>query len=38
MPGIYGRISDPDTLEWIDSIIKIGGGNMCDNPYAENKQ
>lgn len=38
MPGIYGRISDPETLEWIDTIISLGGGKKCDNPLADNRQ
>lgn len=37
MPGIYGRISDPETLDWIGSIVSLGGGKMCDNPLADNR-
>lgn len=38
MPGIYGRISETGTMDWINSVIKKGGGEMCDNPYSQVKK
>lgn len=35
MPGIYGRIAEVDTLQWIYSVIDNSGGEMCDNPHAD---
>lgn len=35
MPGIYGRIAESGTMEWINSVIQQSSGEMCDNPLAQ---
>ena len=37
MPGIYGRIAEPETIEWIHSVIIKGVGEMCNNPHAKDQ-
>lgn len=32
IPGIYGRLSYPNTLSWIKQYIKIHQGNVCTDP------
>jgi secreted trypsin-like serine protease len=31
-PGIYGRIADSFTLNWINQYIQRGRGNVCKDP------
>ena len=37
-PGIYSRLSEPQTLLWIKTYIYNTDGNVCEDPMKTNKQ